>query len=153
MIIRNYSIEDCKILLELFYNTVHEINKKDYSKNQLDIWAKPNIDSDFWNKSFLEHYTIVAEINGIIVGFGDIDGDYLDRLYVHKDHQRKSIGTKIVDSLEQHAQSKTHTKIITHSSITAKPFFENRGYIVKTIQQVNRENILLTNYVMEKVIN
>lgn len=40
-----------------------------------------------WNKSFLEHFTIVAFENDVIVGFGDIDNTgYLDRLLVHKDY-------------------------------------------------------------------
>ena len=41
-------------------------------------------------------------------------------------------------------------KIITHASITARPFFEKRGYRVVKEQQVNRQGILLINYVMEK---
>ena len=39
----------------------------------------------------LRHHTIVAECGNEIVGFGDIDDTgYLDRLYVHKDHQGKA---------------------------------------------------------------
>ena len=40
--------------------------------------------------------------------------------------------------------------MITHASVTAKPFFEKRGYRVVREQQVSRQGILLTNYVMEK---
>ena len=40
--------------------------------------------------------------------------------------------------------------IITHASITARPFFENRGYQVVREQQVERQGVFLTNYVMEK---
>ena len=36
------------------------------------------------------------------------------------------------------------------ASITARPFFEKRGYRVIREQQVERKGILLTNYVMEK---
>ena len=43
-------------------------------------------------------------------------------------------------------------KIITHSSITAKHFFEKRGYKVIKEQQVERKGLLLTNYIMEKII-
>ena len=73
---------------------------------------------------------------------------YLDRLYVHKDFQRKGIATAICRELEKSVDSE---KIITHASITAKPFFLNRGYKVIREQQVERGGILLTNYVMEKV--
>lgn len=40
--------------------------------------------------------------------------------------------------------------ITTHASITANPFFEKRGYQVAKEQQVERQGIFLTNYVMIK---
>ena len=41
-------------------------------------------------------------------------------------------------------------KITTYASITAKPFFEKRGYKVVKERQVERQGIFLTNYVMIK---
>jgi len=40
--------------------------------------------------------------------------------------------------------------IVTHASITARPFFEKRCYKVVLEQQVERRGVLLTNFVMEK---
>lgn len=37
MLIREYQSSDCDKMAELFYNTVHTINAKDYSKEQLDV--------------------------------------------------------------------------------------------------------------------
>ena len=36
---RMYRPEDCKEIIELFYNTVHSVNAKDYNEAQLDAWA------------------------------------------------------------------------------------------------------------------
>lgn len=147
MFIRKYESTDCKELAELFYNTVHTINAKDYTKEQLDAWASGQVDLEKWDQSFQEHFTVVAVKNGIIVGFGDIDTTgYFDRLYIHKNNQRKGIATAICDQLE----SKVQGKIVTHASVTAKPFFEKRGYKVLKEQQVVRKEIFLKNYVMEK---
>lgn len=147
MFIRKYESTDCKELAELFYNTVHTINAKDYTKEQLDAWASGQVDLEKWDQSFQEHFTVVAVENGIIVGFGDIDTTgYLDRLYIHKNNQTKGIATAICDQLE----SKVQGKIVTHASVTAKPFFEKRGYKVLKEQQVVRKEIFLKNYVMEK---
>jgi len=148
MILRDYTPDDCRILAELFFHTVHSINAKDYSEEQINAWASGHIDLNHWNNSFLSHYTVVAEINGIIVGFGDIDQTgYLDRLYVHHDFQRQGIATAICNKLEH---SISVAKIVTHASITAKGFFEKRGYRIVTKQQIERQGILLTNYVMER---
>jgi len=138
---------DCEVLAELFYNTVHTVNAKDYTKEQLDVWAPGAVDLEKWNQSFTEHYTLVAVDGKMIIGFGDIDKTgYLDRLYVHSDYQGKGIATAICEQLEQTVQG----NIITHASITARPFFEKRGYKVVKEQQVERQGVFLTNFVMEK---
>ena len=148
MIIREYLPSDCKYLAELFYQTVHAINAKDYTDEQLNAWATDNIDINEWNQSLSEHFSLVAMKDNIIAGFGDIDRTgYLDKLYVHKDYQNQGIATAICDKLEH---TFSVSKITTHASITAKPFFLHRGYSIIKEQQVIRSNIPLTNYIMEK---
>ena len=147
MIIRKYQPSDCKELTELFYNTVHNVNAKDYTKEQLDVWATGKVDLEKWSESLQEHFSIVAVDDEIIVGFGDIDKTgYLDRLFVHASYQRKGIATAICNQLEQTVQG----DITTHASITAKPFFEKRGYKIVKEQQVERQGIFLTNFCMKK---
>lgn len=146
MTIRAYKEADCPYLAELFYHTVHCVNAKDYTEEQLKVWATGEVDLRAWNQSFLEHDTAVAVVDGVIAGFGDMDKTgYLDRLYVHKDYQGRGIATAICDVLEQKADA---VMITTHASITARPFFAARGYQVIKEQQVIRGNIALTNYVM-----
>ena len=124
------------------------MNAQDYTQEQLDAWATGEVDLQAWNESFLAHKTIIAVENGEIVGFGDMDErGYLDRLYVHKDYQRQGIASAICDELERFAAGKTFT---THASITAKPFFQHRGYCVVRKQEVIRRGVALTNFVMEK---
>lgn len=147
MVIRKYQPCDCKELAELFYNTVHTVNARDYTKEQLDVWATGKIDLEKWNQSFQEHYSIVAVENKIIIGFGDINNTgYLDHLFVHTNYQGKGVATAICNKLEQSVQG----KIVTHASITAKPFFEKRGYKTIKEQQVERKGVFLTNFVMIK---
>ena len=90
MIIRKYQASDCKELTDLFYNTVHIVNAKDYTKEQLNVWATKQVDLEKWNKSLQEHFSVVALDNETIVGFGDIDKTgYLDRLFVHANSLKK----------------------------------------------------------------
>ena len=148
MIFREYHLEDCKEIIELFFDTVHTVNAKDYTEEQLNAWAPENVDLEWWNSSFKDHLCVVAVEGNVIVGFGDIDKTgYLDRLYVHKDYQGRGIASAICNELEHHADSAC---ITTHASVTAKPFFLNRGYRVIKEQEVIRQGISLKNYVMEK---
>ena len=151
MDIRRYRPEDCREMAALFYDTVHEVNAADYTKEQLDAWADGQVDTAAWNSSFQEHDTLVAEENGRIVGFADMDAaGYLDRLYVHKEYQKKGIASALCDRLEGNCGAGEFT---THASITARPFFEKRGYRVIKEQQVVRRGVKLTNYVMKKIFD
>jgi len=153
MNIRMYKSEDCREIVELFYNTVHSINSRDYSLEQLDVWAPKEIDIALWDKSLSQHYSIVAEENGVIIGFGDLDAiGYLDRLYVHKDYQGIGVAATISNELENYAQENHISIVTTNASITAKPFFKKRGYEVVKEQFIERNGQFLKNFIMKKVL-
>ena len=149
MKIRPYRPEDCRALAELFYGTVHTVNARDYALEQLDAWASGEVDLRAWDGSFRAHTTLVAEAQGQIVGFADMDKrGYLDRLYVHRDHQRQGVAAALCDALEPLAPG----RVFTHASRTARPFFERRGYRVVRARQVERRGVTLDNYAMEKLL-
>ena len=58
MQLRKYQPSDCAQMAELFYQTVHSVNAKDYTKEQLDAWAIGEVDLQAWDKSFRAHETI-----------------------------------------------------------------------------------------------
>ena len=147
MQIRAYSPKDCPQIAQLFYDTVHSVCLKDYTEEQAWAWADGSVNLDQWNRSFLERHTYIAEQGGNIVGFGDITPEgYLDRLYVHKDFQGQGIASALCNALEQSVQS---SRILVHASVTAKPFFEKRGYRLIKKQIVERHGIQLANFVLE----
>ena len=147
--IRPYASGDCEAMAQLFYETVHTVNARDYAPEQLDAWATGEVDLRAWDGSFRAHHTLVAEAEGQIVGFADMDkAGYLDRLYVHRDFQGQGIATALCEALERACPSLRYT---THASITALPFFTARGYRVVREQLVERRGVWLTNFVMEKL--
>ena len=148
MEIRSYAPSDIQEMAALFYDTVHTVNARDYTPAQLNAWATGEVDLAAWDQSFQEHISLVAEENGVIVGFGDMDETgYLDRLYVHKDYQGQGVATALCNALEAACPAKIFT---THASLTARPFFKGRGYRVLRRQTVVRRGVALDNFVMEK---
>lgn len=146
--------EDVEKLVNLFYTTVHTINRKDYIKDQLNVWANEADRMSHivkWEKEFNENDTFIAEIDEQVVGFIDCTkAGYLDRLFVDADFQGQGIATALVKKVEAIARQNHLEKIELHASITAKPFFEHLGYQVLTRNIVTLKGIELLNYHMCK---
>ena len=68
MLLREYRPGDCREMAALFYDTVHTVNARDYTPEQLDAWADGRVDLDAWDQSFRAHTTLVAVDGGRIVG-------------------------------------------------------------------------------------
>lgn len=155
--IRKFRDSDVKEIVTLFYETVHKINAADYSEEQLDAWAPLEEQAEkalVWQESLKQNVTYIAEMDGRIVGFSDMtEAGYLNRLYVHKNHQRQGIASRLVDKIEQEAKKRQLPEIYTEASLTAKPFFEKRGYLVIQKQTVERHGLSLVNYRMLKKLS
>ncbi len=146
MKIRPFAPSDGEATYKLFCKTVHTVNRADYSPEQLDAWADGKRDISGWTASFDGRTSLVAEQGGRIIGFGDItDEGYLDRLYVAHGFTGRGVGGALCDALEE-----PFTRIEVHASITAKPFFERRGYKTVRPNTVIRKGVELTNFIMVK---
>lgn len=154
MRIRKYNDSDINEIVNLFYETVHSVNKRDYTKKQLNAWAlKSELEDKLksWNKSFNTNITYVVEIRSDIVGFSDMThSGYIDRLYTHKDFQGKGIATMLLNKLESIAMSVGISEIYTAASVTAKSFFEKNGYGIIMQQNVEQNGVFLSNFKMHK---
>jgi len=86
----------------------------------------------------------------VIVGFANIDDSgYLGSLYVHKDFQRRGIGTALCDAAEQ---AVGFSKYTLHSSVTARRFYALRGNPFVERQTMDRKSQYITIIVMEKEV-
>ena len=150
---REYKNTDLHAVMDLFYVTVHEVNKNDYSEEQLDAIAPKDANEYHWEKSLEKNHTIVVEEDDKLIAFGNIGKTgYLDRLYVHPDYLRKRIASKLVEDLETYAKKHGSHVINVTSSITSKAFFESKGYAVIEEQINERRGERLLRYLMEKKI-
>lgn len=152
MKLRPYKKIDAKFLAELFYSTIHSVNTKDYSPEEVNAWAPPlaTWDMEKWQNSFNDKFVFVVE-EGKLAGFGELEKNgHIDRFYIHKDFIGLGVGTLIYDQIEAKANELKLTKLFVEASITAKPFFEKMGFSLVKEQRVFRNEVYLTNFVMEK---
>lgn len=153
--LRLYRPEDLEELVQLFYETVHTVNLGDYTREETDAWvpSPAAVDRAAWGESLSAHYTVVAEREGQLLGFGDMDATgYFDRLYVHREFQGRGAASAIAEALEGYALGLGLGRVTVHASRTARPFFQRRGYKTLYAQQVERRGVLLENFAMEKTL-
>jgi putative acetyltransferase len=152
MKIRRATSDDNDQIRQLFYETITNINVKDYNSEQIRLWSSGHLKIDRWNKSISEQYFIICESDCIINGFASItDKGYLDFMYVHKDHQGKGIASAMLAELETYADSKGIKDIWAQVSITARPFFRSKGFeitkeFITKIEDVEFADAEMTKY-------
>ena len=71
-------------------------------------------------------------------------------MFVHKDFQGKGSATILLNKIERYATATGIIRITSEVSLTARPFFEQRGYIVTEEQKRRANQLSLTNFWMAK---
>ncbi|WP_310829698.1 GNAT family N-acetyltransferase [Paenibacillus pedocola] len=156
MELRKFTEEDINQIVSIFYETVHSVNKRDYTGEQLHAWAPKDeepLKLKTWKDALSHNFTYVAEIKGEIVGFSDMTQEgHLERLFVDKDFLRQGVASALVNTLEAEARRLGLNEMDTEASITARPFFERLGYRVIQQQVVERKGVELVNFKMVKTL-
>ena len=153
MLLRAYRESDAAALCALFFDTVHTVCAKDYTEQQCDAWAPREFDCAALCGRLASSYALVAECGGALAGFANLGEDgYFDCLYVSSQMQGRGVATALADAMERRAAQQGASRMVSDVSITARPFFEHRGYRVVEEQTVVRHGVAMTNYHMEKVL-
>jgi putative acetyltransferase len=135
-----------KELLELFYNTIHNVNIRDYNKNQIAAWAPDDLDINIAPQKFRDIDPFVAVKEGKIIGYADIQPDgYIDHFYCHHEFQGQGVGSILFAALEKEARESNILEIYSNVSITARPFFEAMGFSVEKEQVIQIKDQKLKN--------
>ncbi len=148
-VIRRYLAGDAQATLDVFYRAIRVTASRDYDPDQLAAWASPDIDPTDWATYRKEAETWVAEVDGTVVGFTDIDSTgYIDMMFVDPHAGRTGVATALLDRVTGIARSQGIGELTVNASLTARPFFERRGFTVIAEQRVERRGSVLTNFRM-----
>lgn len=151
---RKATDEDAEQIVRIFHETVHTVNRLDYTTAQVKAWSPAKPDPRQWRDYRLRSRTTVVAYEGDrILGFAELESDgHIDCFYCHHQHIRKGVGAAILEEIETEARSFGLKRLYVEASITAKPFFEAKGFRLLKSQSVSRHEVELTNYLMEKDI-
>ncbi|WP_169978090.1 GNAT family N-acetyltransferase [Tautonia rosea] len=152
--IRPFRIADAPALLALFRDTIRRVNSRDYSPEQITAWASDEIDEAAWASRFEGRFVAVAEADGRIAGFGELEPNgHIDRFFVSADHQGLGIGRALLEAIEVEARRIGLRQLDADVSLTAVPFFERRGFETRSPQIVTLRGVEFHNVKMTRALD
>ena len=135
--IRRARQEDAPAIIQVHYDAVHVTARKDYEQGILEDWSSKDAERAERMKRQIEDnpestIMIVAEINGVIVGFGEIvpAAEELRAVYVSPSVNRMGVGRSILQELEALARQENVVNLSLDASLTAESFYTVNGYVV-----------------------
>jgi putative acetyltransferase len=150
IVVRPFRADDIPALFDLFHGTVHRVNSRDYTPEQLRAWSPGEMNAARW-ATLAERHAVVAECEGRIAGFADLEPDgHIDRFFAHADFQGRGVGAVMMAAILSEAGRLELPRLFAEVSVTARPFFERHGFVVLAEQQVVVRGVPLTNFRMER---
>ena len=152
--IREANKNDLDPIRFLYRDTIIAVNAKDYTDEQIKTWSETYVNVDSLLKKIADQYFLVAETEGEIVGFSSLEETgLLYFMYIHKGFQGKGVASKLLASILAKAKKLKLKEVSSHVSITARPFFEKKGFKKKG-ELVNKiKDIEFINSIMVIEIN
>ena len=86
-------------------------------------------DCDYFRNVILANNDVwVMDVEGRVVGFIAIAGDFVDQLYIHPDFQRRGLGKELLDFAKE--RSPEHVWLYTlQINANGRAFYEKNGFV------------------------
>jgi putative acetyltransferase len=151
MKIRDYRPGDSDEIADLFHGSVHSLGGEGFTDAELEAWAPTPPDYSHWRKRLSKRRPYIAERDGMIVGFIELEDDgHIDCFYVHSEFHRQGVGKALFDHLLRAADARGVGELYVEASPIARPFFEREGFSTERTNRIDRSGQTLINYSMKQ---
>lgn len=154
MQIRRYKAGEETELWNIFFHTIRNVNIRDYTHEQVEAWAPDEINPEDWRARIagMNPFVCLNDAKKIVGYAALLESGYVDHFYVHHLHQRQGVGKLLMQKTETTATKIGLQALISDVSITARPFFESRGFEVVAPQEVTLRGVVFKNFKMKKIL-
>ena len=151
MKVRRYRPGEEPALWEIFFNTIRKVNRRDYTEEQVRVWAPDGWDPDRWRTRIEGIDPFVCVTEDQIVGYSDLQpSGLIDHFFVHHQWQRRGVGSRLMEAIHAEAARSGIDELHSEVSITARPFYEAWGFRVEREQEVEDRGVKFRNFRMVK---
>ena len=151
--IRPYRPGDEHALAEVFFTTVREAGRDDYSEEQVRAWATERPDpSTFAVRAEDGRLLLVAvDTNDRVVAYADLENDgHIAHLYCRPSWIGRGVGSALYEAIEGEARARGMQLLFVEASEAARRLFERKGFRVVRRNDLERHGVELHNFDMEK---
>jgi putative acetyltransferase len=155
MQIRLATADDIPQLADLFEQSVRAIAPTHYTAEQVEAWASTPQNRDRFETFILGAITFVAEdpTTQTLLGFGSVHSTgYLSALYVSPVCTRQGIGSRLLTTLINIAQTQNADSLFTEASEFSRPLFSRFGFVVYDTEDVARNGVQFRRYLMQRTL-
>lgn len=130
--IRRARREDCEAVGGVHTAAVTGIRTVLYSPEEIQSWAVPRKSEDYEELIRSKEF-FVAEVGGVVVGFGVLDREsaVVEAVYVSPEMAGRGIGLEVLRKLEERAIDLGLELLRLNASLNAVPFYEKAGYVAQ----------------------
>lgn len=151
--VRAFGAADAPALRAVFESSVHTLAAPYYTPAQRAAWAPTEHDAARWADRMRTLQPFVAELDGRIAGFADLQpSGLIDMFFVAGDCGGRGVARALMAHIEASARERGIGLLFADVSLAAESFFLRAGFAVEQRQTVVRAGELLRNARMARTL-
>jgi len=148
--IRRFQDQDAAASAQLFLEAVQTGARDAYTQEQRNAWAPSIPDISDWQTRLKTQFSLMAYHDDQLLGFMTLtDNGVIDLAFVSPAAMGKGVAGELYNAILKQARIRQFTQLQTHASHMARRFFEKRNWVIIQQQTVVRNDVELTNFLME----
>jgi putative acetyltransferase len=151
--IRPYGQRDARDLADVFFRSVRQAARSDYTAAQVRAWLpeRPSPALMHQRAGDGRMVMVAADERDRVIGYIDLEkSGHIDHLFCAPEAVGQGVASRLYDAAEAAARTQGIGRLYVEASEPARRMFERKGFTVLARQDLIRHGVAIHNYQMEK---